>query len=68
MDTPLVAGEQPTLKGSVMLALANSKEEVLDELRKDPYFKNEVWDFQKVGAQLERERGLEKQSELLCHG
>ena len=57
MDTPMVAGEQPTLKGSVMLAMANSKEEVLDELRKDPYFKNEVWDFEKVGAAQARVRG-----------
>ena len=41
-------GEGPKLKGSVMLALASSKEEVVDALRSDPYFKSNVWDWDKV--------------------
>jgi len=33
-----------------MVALASSKEEVLETLKKDIYTENEVWDFSKVGA------------------
>jgi hypothetical protein len=31
-----------------MVALASSKEEVLEQLKADIYAKNEVWDFSKV--------------------
>ena len=34
--------------GSAMVALASSKEEVLEFLKNDIYAKNEVWDFSKV--------------------
>ena len=34
--------------GSAMVALASSKEEVLEILKNDIYAKNEVWDFSKV--------------------
>jgi len=36
------------IKGSAMLALAESREEVMRVLREDVYSKNEVWDFEKV--------------------
>jgi len=41
-------GETIKFKGSVMLALAASQEEVLEELKQDPYYKNNVWDWSKV--------------------
>jgi hypothetical protein len=38
------------MKGSVMLALAESKEEVVKVLKEDVYFKSNVWDWDKVSA------------------
>lgn len=53
MDKPPAEGEPLSLKGSVMLAMAGSKDEVLEKLRADPYFEANVWDFEKVSAGLE---------------
>jgi len=41
-------GEGLKFQGSAMVALASSKEEVLEQLKADIYAKNEVWDFSKV--------------------
>lgn len=41
-------GEQLKMRGSVMLALGESKEEVLGLLRNDVYAKSGVWDMDKV--------------------
>ncbi|KAI9785696.1 MAG: hypothetical protein M1839_008713 [Geoglossum umbratile] len=41
-------GEVPKMKGSIMLALAGSKEEVVKALQEDIYFKSNVWDWDKV--------------------
>lgn len=41
-------GEGPKIKGSVMLAYAESKEEVMQALKEDVYFKENVWDEDKV--------------------
>lgn len=38
----------PKIKGSIMLAFAESKEEVLRALQEDVYFKEGVWDWNKV--------------------
>jgi hypothetical protein len=35
-------------KGSAMVALASSKEEVMEKLKADIYARSEVWDFSKV--------------------
>jgi hypothetical protein len=35
-----------------MVALAASKEDVLEQLKNDIYAKSEVWDFSKVGSSL----------------
>ena len=45
---PPKEGETPKIIGSVMLAYAASKEEVLEDLRRDVYSENEVWDWEKV--------------------
>lgn len=34
--------------GSAMIALASSKEEVIEILKKDIYAENDVWDFSKA--------------------
>lgn len=41
-------GEPLKLNGSAFIAVANSREEVLDELKKDVYTANGVWDMSKV--------------------
>jgi len=41
-------GDSLKIQGSAMVALASSKEEVLEELKKDVYSKNQVWDFSKI--------------------
>lgn len=37
------------INGSALVAVASSKEEVLEELKKDIYAKSNVWDLSKVG-------------------
>ena len=41
-------GEDPKIKGSIMLAFAASKDEVLKALQEDIYFKEYVWDWHNV--------------------
>ncbi len=41
-------GEVLKFQGSAMVALASSKEELLEVLKNDIYAKNEVWDLSKV--------------------
>ncbi|KAI9855545.1 MAG: hypothetical protein M1824_006047 [Vezdaea acicularis] len=41
-------GEALKFRGSILLALAESKEEVVDALKSDVYFKTNVWDWEKV--------------------
>lgn len=41
-------GEGPKIKGSIMLAFAESKEDVLKALQEDIYFKEGVWDWSQV--------------------
>lgn len=42
------AGETPPIIGSVMIAYAETKEEVLQDLKGDIYSQNEVWNWEKV--------------------
>ncbi|KAL2073169.1 hypothetical protein VTL71DRAFT_10493 [Oculimacula yallundae] len=41
-------GDGLKIQGSAMVALASSKEEVIEKLKADTYAKNEVWDFSKI--------------------
>ena len=41
-------GEGPRIKGSIMLAFAESKEDVIKALHDDVYFKEGVWDWKKA--------------------
>ncbi len=41
-------GEDPKIKGSMMLAFAKSKKDVLEALRQDIYFKEGVWDWNNI--------------------
>lgn len=42
------SGEGLRINGSVMLALAESKEEVLKALQEDVYYKRNIWDRNKI--------------------
>ena len=48
LDAPIEDGKPPQINGSVMMALAETKDEVLAKLREDVYFKDGVWDWDKV--------------------
>lgn len=48
LEEELKDGQNPKIKGSVMLALADSKEEVLKALQEDIYYKSGIWDWEKV--------------------
>lgn len=50
LDEPIQEGQGPKINGSVMLAVAESKEEVLDALKKDVYWTEGVWDTEKVSS------------------
>ncbi|KAJ9642446.1 hypothetical protein H2199_004827 [Coniosporium tulheliwenetii] len=41
-------GEQPKLAGSAMIAVGESREEVVEMLKKDVYTREGVWDWDKV--------------------
>ncbi|KAI7379814.1 hypothetical protein KC336_g19110, partial [Hortaea werneckii] len=41
-------GEPPKINGSVMLAVADTKEEVMKNVKEDVYFKSGVWDESKI--------------------
>ncbi|KAI9811659.1 MAG: hypothetical protein M1827_005408 [Pycnora praestabilis] len=49
LEDILKEGEGPKIKGSVMLAQADTKEDVLKALKSDVYSKSGVWDWEKVG-------------------
>lgn len=48
LEEPPKEGEAPKMKGSAMLIGANTKEEVIERLKKDVYVKGGVWDWDKV--------------------
>lgn len=48
VSEPPVEGQQKQFNGSCIVAKAKSRDEVLEELRKDIYAKEEVWNLDKV--------------------
>ncbi|KAK5110116.1 hypothetical protein LTR62_006250 [Meristemomyces frigidus] len=48
LDEPIKEGQGPKINGSVMMALAETKEEVMEKIRQDAYFKTGVWDESKI--------------------
>lgn len=57
LDEPQKEGEGLKINGSVMMALAESREEVLEKIKSDTYFKNGVWDEKKVGLNRRKDKG-----------
>lgn len=48
LDEPFQEGQPPKINGSCMIARASSKEEVIEELKKDVYTTANIWDWEKV--------------------
>lgn len=48
LSEPVVDPAAPKIEGSVMLARAETREEVVEQLRRDTYFRSGVWDWEKV--------------------
>ena len=48
LSEPISDPQNPQITGSVMLAVAESKEEVVRQLKEDIYFKSGVWDWDRV--------------------
>lgn len=48
LSEPLTDPSAPKIEGSVMLALAETREEVVEQLRGDAYFRGGVWDWERV--------------------
>lgn len=48
LESPITEGETPQMKGSAMLIGAQTKEEVLERLKRDVYVTGKVWDWEKV--------------------
>lgn len=48
LDEHPAEGDRPRMNGSVMLATAASKEEVIETLKDDIYYKSGVWDWEKI--------------------
>lgn len=62
LEEPIKEGVPPKMKGSVLMCVADTEEEVLERVKRDVYYTSDVWDKEKVSAdQLEnlreRERG-----------
>lgn len=59
LDEPLKEGEGPKINGSVMVAVADTKEEVMEKIKQDVYYETGVWDMDKVSVhQAWRDRQL----------
>nr|POE82291.1 fusaric acid biosynthesis protein 2 [Quercus suber] len=50
LDEPIKEGQGPKANGSILLAVAETKEEVIEKLNKDPYVAAGVWDLSRVSA------------------
>jgi hypothetical protein len=50
LEEPIREGVPPKMKGSVLMCVADTEEEVLERVRKDVYYETGVWDKEKVSS------------------
>jgi hypothetical protein len=50
LEEPIKEGVAPKMKGSVLMCVADTEEEVFERVRKDVYWTSDVWDKEKVSA------------------
>jgi len=48
LEEPIQEGVAPKMKGSVLMCVADTEEEVLERVRRDVYWTSDVWDKEKV--------------------
>lgn len=48
LSEPITDPKSPKITGSVLLAVADSREQVIEQLKRDIYFTSGVWDWDKV--------------------
>lgn len=48
LEEVIEEGGSPKIKGSLMLAFAESKDDVLEALQEDIYYKEGIWDWKNV--------------------
>ena len=48
LEEPIKDGVAPKMKGSVLMCVADTEEEVLERVKKDVYYTSDVWDKEKV--------------------
>jgi hypothetical protein len=56
LEEPIKEGVAPKMKGSVLMCVADTEEEVLERVRKDVYWTSDVWDKEKVSLLLHWKR------------
>lgn len=52
LEEPIKEGVPPKMKGSVLMCVADTEEEVWDRVKKDVYYTSDVWDKEKVSLGL----------------
>jgi len=52
LEEPLQEGKGMKANGSVMLASADTQEEVMEAIKSDAYYKNGIWDHEKVSSSI----------------
>ncbi|QIW97393.1 hypothetical protein AMS68_002911 [Peltaster fructicola] len=48
LDEPVVEGKPLNITGSAMMFCADTREEVLEQVKQDVYYKGDVWDKDKI--------------------
>jgi hypothetical protein len=48
LEEPIKEGVPPKMKGSVLMCVADTEEEVLERVKRDAYWTGDVWDKEKV--------------------
>lgn len=50
LEEPIKEGVPPKMTGSVLMCVADTKEEVMERVKKDVYYTSDVWDKEKVSS------------------
>jgi hypothetical protein len=64
LEEPIKEGVPPKMKGSVLMCVADTEEEVLERVKKDVYYTGNVWDKEKVS--YFRVEGLSVMGDARC--
>lgn len=65
LSEPATEGKPLGITGSAMLYCADTKEEVLEQVKKDVYYEGNVWDKEKVGRSAHIRRANASQIQVI---